>query len=226
VPLTLLKRLTVLYAEDDTVLAESMRRTLDLFFAQVHYAENGDQAWALFQQSQIHAVILDVRLPGLNGLDVARKIRQQSREVPIVIISGYQDVPDLLAAASLHLVDYLVKPISFDKLNAVLQKMVEHLLACGLIEIELAPGLVYDLVSKSVYGEMPEVQLLTAKEALFLELLLKHRAKPVLLGVIEHEVYNDEMTLAALRNLVLRLRRKLGPHSRIETLKDVGYLWR
>lgn len=224
--LTLLKRLTVLYAEDDTVLAESMRRTLDLFFAQVCYAENGHQAWTLFQPSLIHAVILDVRMPGLNGLDVARKIRQQSREVPIVIISGYQEVPDLLEAASLHLVDYLVKPITFDKLNAVLQKMAEHLLACGLVEIELAPGLVYDRASKSVYGAVPEIQLLTAKEALFLELLLKHRAKPVLFETIEREVYDDEMTLAALRNLVLRLRRKLGPYNRIETIKDVGYLWR
>ncbi|MDT8406977.1 MAG: response regulator transcription factor [Methylococcales bacterium] len=223
--LSLLRPLNALLAEDDAALNASLQRLLGQFFHSVLTTERGDDAWHVFMREPVQCVFLDIRMPGLSGLEVARRIRARSQDIPVVMLSAHQETPDLLAAASLYLVDYLVKPIAFDRLQPVLLKIGEQVKLRGLGQWPLALGVTYNPANHSVTEQGVTRCVLTSKEALLLELLLQHAGTLVALATIEQQIYPDGMSLGALRNLVLRLRHKLGIYDRIVVFRDCGYSW-
>lgn len=222
--LTQLKKLHLLFVEDDIIIRESMGIILKSFFNQVKTCEDGEKALQYFEKNSVDMIITDIRMPKIDGLDLVKTVRKYNRNIPVIIISSFDDSPTLKRAIPLGLVEYLVKPIDMDDLRKALLKSLDSIEKSNLERTFLNPHCYYNHIEKNVYDtEKNETKTLTANEYKFLELLIAKRGTIVTPDDIESIVYNFNMTSQSLKNLLLRLREKIGDKECIQTLRGIGY---
>ena len=219
--LNYLKNLTVLYADDDAVLLEYMRVVLEGFFASVITATNGVEALEAYEQNTIHIIILDNQMPLASGLDVATKIRKQDKKIPIFFATNYKDSDDLMVAVKLNLVDYIIKPLSFDRLKEALFTCIERLDEQDLLKEHIKEDIFYSHISKSIIKNGQNI-VLTKLESSFIEFLLEKKGAIATLEELEYFVWNGQMSKDTLRNYVSKIRKKLGVNI-IENIHNIGY---
>lgn len=218
----ILKSLTVLYAEDDIVIQESVSRILNIFFKEVYITNDGNEALKIYKSNKPNIIILDYVMPNLDGYQVARIIREIDRKIPIVIVSAYTDKEKLLNAIELNLVKYLEKPILYNNLITTFEDIINYLKQNNLIEIKLDENSFYSFSKKVVIKNNQEI-VLTKNEILFLELLLDKPNQLILKEVIGNVVFRESVDENTLRNMVYRFRKKIDSDV-IVTIKDLGYL--
>lgn len=216
------KNLSVLYAEDNTALREITEKTLQLVVGKVYSVSDGAQALNIYKNNPIDIVILDIYMGSFSGIEVAKKIREENDKVPIVIVSGSIATEDLLAACKLNLIDYIHKPIEFNVLVKVLYSAVARLQSHGLLLAKINDSLSYDYFVKAFINSKGEKIALTKKEIHTMELLLSNRGQIIPYETFSEEL-NDVMTDGALKNIILRLRKKMGDDSNLINLSKVGY---
>ena len=90
------KSLSILYAEDDLIIRESITRILNMFFKNVFVASDGNEALELYQNNKIDVLMLDYVMPNLDGYQTAKIIRELNKKIPIIIVSAYTDKEKLL----------------------------------------------------------------------------------------------------------------------------------
>lgn len=118
-----LKDLNILYAEDNPYIQATTARTLELLFANVHLASDGVEALELYKNKNIDVVLLDYIMPHIDGYEVARKIKQDNKNIPIIIASGYTYKEKLLNLQELEVAQFLEKPLKYDELISALKKV-------------------------------------------------------------------------------------------------------
>lgn len=121
------QRWSLLYVEDDPDIRAALLPLLQRRFGQVVVAENGALGLAAFQRQTYDLVLTDIHMPELDGLAMIAAIRQQRRDIPIVITTAHNDTERLFAAINLGVNRYLFKPLHRDALLSVLQEMVQLL---------------------------------------------------------------------------------------------------
>ncbi|HEX5669889.1 MAG TPA: response regulator transcription factor [Sulfuricurvum sp.] len=219
--LQVFKSLSVLYAEDEYELREITEKTLELLVGKVYSVSDGMEALEIFENNRIDVVILDIHMGSISGIDVAIKIRNNKQNIPIIIVSGSIQTQDLLAACKLNLVDYIQKPIEFNSLINVLSRTIDQLQSNGLLLTKINDSVSYDYFAKSLIKEGEPVSL-TKNEINAMELLLSRRGHVITYDTFFH-VFDEEMTDGALKNLILRIRKKMGDDSNIRNLAKIGY---
>lgn len=219
-----LKEMTILFAEDDAVMRNSLKRILGLYFGTVITAEDGAEALSLFEAAAIHVALLDISMPLQNGLEVAERIRERDLDVPIIMLTAHNELHFMQKAVRLRLMDYLIKPIKTPELEKALKRCVQHMLQRGLLHVTFQSGAAYDRQQKRVTWNETE-NTLTRNEVKFLDYLLRFRGKVVEAQRICDFISSDdsEITLRGLCNLVYRLRGKIGADS-IVNYRDSGYM--
>ena len=219
-----LKALTVLFADDDPETADSMRAVLGAYFGNVLVAATGAEALYLHAEHAPDVMLLDIGMPAVDGLEVARRVRASDADIPLAILSGQDGRDTLLAAMPLGLVDFLVKPITPSRLRDFLQGSLSQLELRGRLRHQLAGGAIYYPATERVDGPLGE-SVLSRNEQRFLRYLLARRGHVVPTErICAHLTDHDfqEMSPQGLRNLVHRLRSKLGRDA-VRSQKDVGY---
>lgn len=216
------KSLSILYAEDDLVIRESITRILNMFFKNVFVASDGNEALELYQNNKIDVLMLDYVMPNLDGYQTAKLIREFDKKIPIIIASAYTDKEKLLNAIELNLIKYLEKPILYDDLVKVFNSVVTHLEDNNLLFTKLTKDYYYFFTTKKIVTKEKEI-ILTKNEILFLELLLDKPNQLISKESIEENVFKESVDENTLRNLVYRLRKKMECDI-IVTIKDLGYL--
>ncbi len=216
------KSLSILYAEDDLIIRESITRILNMFFKNVFVASNGNEALELYQNNKIDVLMLDYVMPNLDGYQTAKLIREFDKKIPIIIASAYTDKEKLLNAIELNLIKYLEKPILYDDLVKVFNSVVTHLEDNNLLFTKLTKDYYYFFTTKKIVTKEKEI-ILTKNEILFLELLLDKPNQLISKESIEENVFKESVDENTLRNLVYRLRKKMECDI-IVTIKDLGYL--
>jgi len=219
--LKVFKNLSVLYAEDDSELREITEKTLELLVGKVYSVSDGMEALAIFETHPVDVVILDIHMESVSGIEVANKIRKNNHKTPIIIVSGSVETQDLLAACKLNLVDYIQKPIEFNSLINVLSTTIDQLQSNGLMLTKINDSVSYDYFAKSLIKEGEAVSL-TKNEINAMELLLSRRGQVITYDTFFH-VFDEEMSDGALKNLILRIRKKMGDDSNIRNLAKIGY---
>ena len=221
--LHLLRHLTVLHVEDDPEQREALGDLLGIFFQEVVTAADGAEALRALRARPIQFVIADLKLPGMSGLELAAEIRRQDRHMPILLLSAFTETADLLTAARLNLVDYLVKPLAWDTLKACLERTAENLRAEGRLYLRLDADTFYSTTDGSVSRAGETIHLTPREQALF-DLLVQHGEEWLSKDRLLTALFNDfdSGSEAALKNLILRLRQKLGPDV-IVNRYGVGY---
>ena len=129
--------ITVLYAEDETLIQEGITESLNLFNINVICAKNGKEALEIFQNSseKIDLILTDIKMPQLDGIAMIQKIREFNKEIPIIITSAHQERDFLMQAIELNISSYVLKPIDIYKLeNTILKAMEPTLLKKELLE--------------------------------------------------------------------------------------------
>lgn len=215
------KTLSVLYAEDDTVLREITAKTLGLVVEKVYSVSDGEDALSVYEKSPIDIILLDIHMGKISGIDVAKKIRENNSHIPITIISGSIATEDLLAACKLNLVDYIQKPIEFNALMNVLSSSINRLKSSGLLHAKINESVSYDFRSKALMIEGQKIDL-TKNEINAMELLIARRGEIITYETFSY-ILDEEMSDGALKNLILRLRKKIGDDRNIRNLAKVGY---
>jgi DNA-binding response OmpR family regulator len=217
-----LKSLSILYAEDDLVIQNSISRILKMFFKEVHIANDGNEALEIYQNNKIDVMMLDYVMPNLDGYQTAKFIREINKKIPIIIVSAYTDKEKLLNAIELNLIKYLEKPILHDDLINVFNNVISFLEENNLLFAKLDESCNYSFVTKNIIKDNIEISL-TKNEVSFIELLLDKPNQLISKEVIEDKVFKESTDENTIRNMVYRLRKKLDTQS-IVTLKDFGYL--
>ncbi len=220
----------ILVVEDDRAVREALRRALTLAGYEVQTAEDGEQAIEMVVQNVPDAVVLDIGLPGIDGLEVCRRLRLLGNRVAILILTARDVVSDRIDGLDAGADDYLVKPFDVDELKARLRALLRRTSSSGdpdslaFAEIRLDSA----RHGAEVDGRLAE---LTRTEYQLLELLMLNPRRVLPHSLIYDRVWGYDFGPAsnALRVYVGYLRRKLdqiGARPLIHTVRGVGYVLR
>jgi DNA-binding response OmpR family regulator len=227
---------TVLLVEDTRVLVNAISAELQAAGYQVIHTPDGSEALRLHQQHQPDLVILDWGLPGLDGLEVLRRLRQVAA-TPVLMLTGRDEEADRVLGLEVGADDYLTKPFSMRELVARVRaalrrvELIRQAISAGrpADDAPLQDGPLY--VDPRAHRATLEGQALqlTRTEFLLLHVLMQHPGRAFSRNDLLDAVWGQDYVEGdrAVDNAVLRLRNKLGPLSTaIETVWGVGYRWR
>ncbi|MDE3251832.1 MAG: response regulator transcription factor [Bacteroidota bacterium] len=181
----------ILIVEDEKKIADSLKKGLGELSYEVNVAYDGTMGEKMFAQQKYDLVILDINLPGINGIELCKIIRQQNKSVPVLMLTTFGSVPDKVEGFDAGADDYMVKPFSFDELivriRALLRRSQQENLPVGNL-LQLA-DLEMNLDTKQVTRSGIVIPL-TAKEFLLLEYLLRNKRRVVSRADIGEHVWN------------------------------------
>ena len=222
--------MNVLVVDDDRAVRDALRRVLTLAGYELQTADGGAEAIELVAASVPDVVVLDVGMPGLDGLEVCRRLRRLGNRVPILMLTARVDISDRVAGLDAGADDYLVKPFDVAELKARLRALMRRALPEGDPDELSFAELTLDRArhGASVDGRVAE---LTRTEYQLLELFMRNPRTVLTQSVIYERVWGYDFGAAsnALRVYVGYLRRKLqaiGARELIHTVRGVGYVMR
>lgn len=201
----MLDNLKLLYAEDDEQTRKNTSDIFSLMFDKVITAKDGKEALTLYEKESPHVIMLDIEMPFMSGLEVAKKIRETNRHVPIVIITAYRDTKYFLQAVELHLTTYILKPITIEDLQRAIKMCKEELNYAEEEKIYIREHIYYELSSRELHVNGNLVSL-SNMEMHFLEYLLKNPNRVITYNEFENCLWEEGMSSAAIRSLVRDLR--------------------
>ncbi|HXP98853.1 MAG TPA: response regulator transcription factor [Solirubrobacteraceae bacterium] len=220
----------ILVVEDDRAVREAVRRALMLGGYEVQVAETGEQAIEKVVQDVPDAVVLDIGLPGIDGLEVCRRLRLLGNRVAILILTARDVVSDRIDGLDAGADDYLVKPFDVEELKARLRALLRRTGSGGDPDALSFAELRLDSARHGAeVGE--RFTELTRTEYQLLELLMLNPRRVLPHSLIYDRVWGYDFGPAsnALRVYVGYLRRKLeeaGARPLIHTVRGVGYVLR
>jgi len=211
----------ILIVEDDVSLNETLKEFLELSGFDVRSVFDGKTALSSVYENSFDIVLLDVKLPEINGFDVAKEIRKFTN-VPIIFITSLDSEKDIEKGFLSGGDDYIKKPFSLKELKLRIDAVLRRLYG-NSEKIDLGGGFEFDIKNMELLKDSQPVHLKT-KVAKLLNLFIKHRGDVLHKEIIFREIYDFEETPneASLRTFVKTLRNILG-NEKIQTIKDVGY---
>ena len=212
----------ILLVEDDQMLGEAVRDGLRQEGYVVDWVQDAGAALAAFSTSSFNALVLDLGLPGRDGLSVLRWLRHNGRATPVVIVTARDRISDRIGGLDAGADDYLLKPFDIEELCARLRAITRR--ASGCADSVLTIGdVVLDMRQRTLTCQGASASL-TAREYAVIELLMRKAGCLVTRAEIEEELYgfDDHIASNAIEVHIHNLRRKLGARF-ITNLKGRGY---
>ena len=222
--------LDILVVDDDPALRTALDRALKLEGYRVSFAHDGRQALQMMTGGAQDAVILDLGLPLMDGLEVCRRVRERGDRTPVLMLTARDAVTDRVEGLDAGADDYLVKPFALDELLARLRALLRRTTATPSEGMLKFADVVLDLQTMEVRRGQRELQL-TRTEFRLLELFMRNPRVVLTRSRIFEEVWGYDFGASsnALEVYVSYLRRKLeaeGEPRLIHTVRGVGYTLR
>ena len=219
--------LRILVVDDEPPIRRMLRSSLSAQGYQVDEAEDGAAALIALGRSRFDVLVLDLGLPGIDGFEVIRQLREGGSAIPIVVLSVRADESGKVRALDMGADDYVTKPFGIEELLARLRAAVRHRLQQeGERPVFKSGELAVDLVRRVVTVRGKEVKL-TPREYDLLRLLIAHAGKVLTHRFILREVWGTETDVAYLRIYIRTLRQKIEADPEqpalILTEQGVGY---
>lgn len=217
----------VLIVDDEPAIRRFLRTALAVQDYRVEEASDGETALDFLKRNPVDLIVLDLGLPGIDGLDVIRALRQQGSLTPIIVLSSRDDEAGKVSALDLGADDYVAKPFGMEELSARIRAAMRHRLQQeGEKPLFRSGDLSVDLVRRSVSRAGSEVKL-TPREYDLLRLLVAHAGKVLTHKFLLREVWGGEADVQYLRIYIRTLRQKLEADPEqpqlILTEQGVGY---
>lgn len=217
----------LLVVEDDRSLAEALRRGLVQEGHVVDVTHDGAEGWHLAETGVHDAMILDVMLPGLDGISVVRRLREDDAHLPVLMLTARDALPDRISGFDAGVDDYLTKPFSFEELMARLRSITRR----GVAPISEERLVVGDLSMDSRSREVTRAGNLIdlpPREYALLEYLMRHSGQALSRTMILDRVweYGFDSFANVVDAAILRLRKAVDEgydQQLIQTVRGVGY---
>ena len=212
----------VLIVEDDALLGDGLANGLRTLGFAVDWSRNGDDAEAMLRSAAYDAIVLDLGLPGTDGMAWLARWRARRDVTPVLILTARDTLDQRVGGLDAGADDYLIKPIALHELAARLRAISRR--ARGRPEPVWQHGaLEYNSATKAVHWRGEAVQL-TSREAALLEVLLAHPGRILSKPQIIEKLYGwgEEIDSNALEVFVHHLRRKIAP-TIVRTVRGMGY---
>lgn len=199
----------ILVVEDERALCETVVRSLRRLAYSVDFCHDGNEALRLLGVESYDLVLLDLNLPGADGMTVLRSLRQEDRDTPVLILSARSEVSDKVAGLDAGASDYLSKPFHLEELEARVRSLTlrqftqnDIVLTCGQVT--------FDTRSRIAAAAGKELTL-TRKEIGILEYLMLHRGRPVSQEELLDHVWDNSVDnfSNSIRVHISALRKKL-----------------
>jgi DNA-binding response OmpR family regulator len=216
----------ILIVEDDEPLRALLRRGLCEDGYVVDALADGRDCDEYLAGARYDAMVLDLSLPGEDGLSILRRVRARGDHVPVLILTARDTAADVVAGLDAGADDYLRKPFAFDELEARLRSLARRPPAWVDDVLEFG-DLVFDSETRQARRAGRDL-LLTAKEGLFLEVLMRNAGRTVTRRMLEDRLWDRESDRSSnvLDVYARRLRKKLterGEPQLLQTLRGLGY---
>ncbi|WP_038815712.1 butyrate response regulator transcription factor BumR, partial [Campylobacter jejuni] len=200
---------------------ESLINVLSERFSKVIGAQNGDEGLKKFKKFKPDLVITDIAMPIMDGLDMAREIKEISDDVPIVVLSAYSEKERLLRSIDIGIDKYLIKPVDIEELLKVLDCLVGEKIEANML-VKISEEYQFNKTKRTLIHNGEEI-VLTKKELAFISLLLKQPGVLVLHEDIKKNVWiGEHVSDTAVRTFIKRVRDKVGEDF-IKNVPSLGY---
>ena len=221
----------VLVVEDERKLAQVVESALRAEHYDVVVAATGEDGFFRANAEVFDLIVLDLMLPGRNGLEILQTLRQRRIETPVLILTARDGVDDRVLGLDLGADDYLVKPFALPELLARIRALLRRGRPSDVFRLKAA-DLEVDLVARRVVRGDRSVDL-TAREFDLLEYLMRHQGHLVSREMLARDVWKEPRRATPLDNVIdvqmTRLRRKVdvdGAPRLIHTVRGVGFVLR
>jgi two-component system, OmpR family, response regulator MprA len=221
----------IFVVEDDAAVRESLRRALQLEGFAIDLAGDGAEALRLFDDRTVEpdAIVLDVLMPGVDGLEVCRRLRRSGNRLPILMLTARDQVADRVAGLDAGADDYLVKPFALEELLARVRALLRRS-ADGAVDVLRFADLELDPSTREVRRGGDPIEL-TRTEFALLELFLLNPRQVLTRSIIFERVWGYDFGFGSnsLDVYIGYLRRKTEQGGRprlIQTIRGVGYALR
>jgi two-component system copper resistance phosphate regulon response regulator CusR len=229
--LDILSPVRILVVEDEQKVANALREGLQGEHYDVIVERTGEGAFFRMTTEQFDAILLDLTLPGRDGIEILKAIRERGMRTPVLVLTARDTVQDRIVGLDSGADDYLIKPFAFAELLARIRALVRRgrvaempRLAVGDLEVEL-------ITRKVTRGGEPID--LTVREFELLEYLLRHQGQVVSRELLARDVWKETARTTPLDNVIdvhiARLRRKVDTEQvakLIHTVRGVGFMLR
>lgn len=219
----ILKNLNILYVEDEESIIEKYSYFLEESCKELFIARDGEEAYQIYKDNKIHLIIMDLLIPKLSGIQLAKKIREEDNVVAMIALTAHSDREILLDIVELNFSSYLIKPILRSDLMGALEKISEKV--DGGRTLPLPCDCSWDSKSKTLFCNDESI-FLTRRESKLFELLVEKAGTPCSDDEIFFYVWGDQfekiVTNSSIRTLVKNLRKKI-PTELIKNQYGVGY---
>jgi len=219
-----LNKLHLLYVEDDSQVRLQISEFLGRYFLSLEEASSAEEALLCFERKKPDIILLDINLPGKNGLTFASEIRQHHSDTRIIVSTAYTDKDFLISAIELELTRYLVKPLIGKTLLDALEKAADEYALIPKMEslIDLGEGFFYNKRYKMVFHDKQKI-ILRRKEMQLLEFFIENSLNLVTYDMLEYGIWKESfMSKDAIRAQIRNLRKKTH-HKIIENITAIGY---
>jgi two-component system, OmpR family, response regulator MprA len=221
----------ILIVDDDARVTSALRRTLAYEGYQLSVAENGERALSLARAKQPDLVILDLMLPGMDGLEVCRRLRAAGEGIAVLMLTARDAVADRVAGLETGADDYLVKPFALEELLARVKALLRrHTTPDIAREVLMFEDLELDTATRQAKRGNRSIDLSTTEYELLL-LFLRNPRNVLTRGLLMDRVWGDDFEGGpnVLEVYIGHLRSKLeqnGEKRLIQTIRGAGYVLR
>ena len=212
----------ILLLEDDYLYKVSIKEFLEELDFYVDDFENGDDALNAIFENSYDLLLLDVRVPGMDGFSLVEYVRKEKIDVPIIILTSLTDIKDLSKGYELGCNDYIRKPFDMIELKFRIEQLIKNNFKTNEDLVELENSFKFD-VNKSILYKDDTILDLTQKESELTALLVLNRGFFVSIETLHERIWeNKDISYSDIRMCIKRVREKTGKDF-IKTKRFVGY---
>ncbi len=219
----------VLVVEDEQKVAHALREGLEGEQYQVAVEHTGEGAFFRLNTETFDVILLDLMLPGRDGLQILRTLRQRGDKTPVLVLTARDTLDDRIKGLDSGADDYLVKPFAFEEVLARIRALLRRGRVSEPLRLRIA-DLDLDIVTRKVARAGRTVDL-TVREFELLDYLLRHQGQTVSRSMLARDVWQESARSTSLDNVIdvhiARLRRKVDaefPVKLIHTVRGVGFM--
>jgi len=222
--LTKMKECVIVYAEDDKDIKEIISEYLRRYTPHVFVASNGEDAYEIYKQVKPNLMLLDINLPKLSGIELAKMIRKDDKQTRIIMATAYTNKEFLLDAIELKLTKYLVKPITVDEMSEAFKKCILEVddFSEKFNSVDLGNDYSYCKKAKILSLNGQNIYL-RKKELLLLDYMIENKNRVLSYNQLEQVLCDGEICSEnALRAQIKNLRKNLY-RGIIKNISGIGY---
>ncbi len=214
---------TILLLEDDLQLSDTIKQFFEFKGYIVYPAYDGLKAEEISYEKHIDIMLLDVKVPHVNGFEFLESFRDKDKEIPAIFITSLNSVEDVERGFKLGCDDYIRKPFALKELLVRVESLLKRSFGTRDEKVELSNGFVFDIKELFLTQNGQKISLKT-KELKLLALFLQHPNELIGYEKIYETLWNyeEQPSNGSLRTYIKTIRSAIGKNS-IETVKNIGY---